>query len=367
MEASSPDISVVIPSLDEVSALPRLLETLSRQAGVSLEVVVADGGSRDGTLAACHSAATRLGFPVVAVEAPPGRGRQMNRGARPCRAPDLLFLHADSAIEDDLLLARARERMDAERRLRGTQRIAGHFGLRFVRSEPGESGGYYFFEAKTRLNRPGCLNGDQGFWLRRDYFEELGGFDESLPYMEDARLAARVFETGAWITLPGRLGTSARRFETEGLRRRQALNALLRNCDAIGLDGFFEAAAGAYREQSRVESLRIGPFLALAHRTAVAEGLRRAVGHWHRTGRYVASNAWQLAFAIDCARSRRSGYPPGEGPTRWLDRFDRWAGPLCGSAPAGAVAALLTALCFYGALGFSLAGEARKRRMKDEG
>jgi glycosyltransferase involved in cell wall biosynthesis len=361
MKAPAPHLSVVIPSLDEVSVLPGLIEALSRQAGVCVEVVVADGGSRDGTLAACHSAAARLGFPLVTVEAPRGRGRQMNLGARSSSAPDVFFLHADSIIEDDLLLARARERMEAERRRRGSRRLAGHFGLHFVRSEPGESGVYYFFEAKARLDRPGCRNGDQGFWLCRDYFEDLGGFDESLPYMEDTRLAARVSETGTWVTLPGRLGTSARRFETEGLKQRQALNALLRVFDTVGLDGFFEGAAGAYREQSRVARLRLGPFLALAHRAAWTGGLRRAAGHWYSVGRYVAANAWQLAFAVDCAWNRRRGYPPGEGPTPWLDGFDRWAGPPCGTAPVGAVAAVLAALCLYGALGFSLARETRKR------
>jgi len=344
-----PELSVVIPTLNEAAALPRLLDGLASQRGVRAEVLVADGGSVDGTPEVCARFAA-AGLEVRALPAGRGRGRQMNAGAATARAPDLLFLHADTEVADPALLVAARDRMAAERARRGTDRVAGHFGLHFLRSGSGHAGAYYFYEAKTRLDRPEVVNGDQGCWLSRDYFDELGGFDESLPFLEDARLARRVFATGGWVTLPGWLATSARRFEAEGLPERQTLNALIRNFDVIGLGGFFDRAAEAYQEQDQTGRLRLGPFARIAHRASRAQGWLRFVTYWWGTGGYVAGNAWQLAFALDCRRNRRAGLAPGEGRTPCLDRYDRWGAPLITSAPGQAATALSVALWFYAAL-----------------
>src|SRR6185503_2943291 len=43
------DLSVVIPTLNEAATLPALLDDLRRQRDLTLEVIVADGGSEDGT------------------------------------------------------------------------------------------------------------------------------------------------------------------------------------------------------------------------------------------------------------------------------------------------------------------------------
>ncbi|MFU8858627.1 MAG: glycosyltransferase [Deferrisomatales bacterium] len=352
MSSPLPELSVVIPARDEEQALPVLLEGLLAQEGVRLEVVVADGGSQDRTALAGESFAAR-GLAVRTLSAPPGRAHQLNAGASRARGPDLLFLHADTELRDRRLLAAARARIEAERARRGTHRVAGHFGLRFARSLPGSpraDAAYYFYEAKASLARPECVNGDQGLWLSPRYFEELGGFDESLPYLEDARLARRVFATGAWVTLPGRLVTSARRFETEGLRERQTLNALLRNFDVIGLGAFFEKAGQAYREQSGAGRLRLAPFARLAHRASLAGGWRRFLGYWWGTGGFVSANAWQLAFALDCRRNRRAGVEPGEGPTPWLSRYDRWGAPVVSSVPGRAATTLLVAAWFFALL-----------------
>ena len=346
---TTPDLSVVVPVLEDAEPLASLLAGLRAQEGLALEVLVADGGGGSGSEPA-RRAAHGGGPPVRAVQTAPGRGCQMNAAAREARAPDLLFLHADSVLEDPGMLARAWQRMDRERSCRGSFRVAGRFGLRFVRSRPGHEGAYYFYEAKTRLNRPEVVNGDQGLWLERAYFEELGGFDESLPYLEDARLARRIDETGAWITLPGTLGTSARRFEVEGLPVRQTLNALVRNFEAIGMNGFFARAADAYRLQGRAARLRLGPFLRAAERESRSHGAKAFARWWWGTAGYVASNAWQLAFALDCRRNRRAGLPPGRGPTPWLDRYDRRVGPLARSVPGRLGCLTVTGAWFYGAL-----------------
>ena len=79
-------LSVVIPALDEAAALPVLLETLRRQAPEA-ELVVADGGSLDGT-----QAAARAGADILVRCAKPGRAFQMDQGLRAASGAVVLFL-----------------------------------------------------------------------------------------------------------------------------------------------------------------------------------------------------------------------------------------------------------------------------------
>jgi glycosyltransferase involved in cell wall biosynthesis len=85
-------ISVIVPVLNEVALVGKALETLLRQAG-DYEVIVADGGSQDGTVEIVRQ------FPVTLVQqppgVPPGLGDQINRGARAAQGGILVFLHLD--------------------------------------------------------------------------------------------------------------------------------------------------------------------------------------------------------------------------------------------------------------------------------
>jgi hypothetical protein len=262
-------------------------------------------------------------------------------------------------------LAEARRALASERARRGSDRVAGHFGLRFRRSQPGASFAYFFFECKAGLNRPGCVNGDQGFWLSRRYLDELGGFDEGAPFFEDARLAARVFADGAWVTLPGWLSTSARRFEAEGLGKRQTLNAILRAADHLGLRDFFGGAAGAYREQSGAGSLDLLPFLKLAHRGLWRNGVREGLRYWRRAGDYSASQAWQAAFWMDCRRGFLRGGSPHDLPHPFLDAFERHGPRLLGNPLARAASSVLVALWFYSLFGWLRVAGAAKHRVNN--
>ena len=343
-------VSVVVPTLNEAESLPDLLRDLALQGAAVLEVIVADGGSSDGTTGVLRQLAPGLPFPLGVVTAPPGRGRQMNRGAAAARGGDLLFLHADTRLPRRGLLAEAARAVDRERLRLGTHRVAGHFGLRFRRTRPGAAFAYYLIEAKSFLNRPGTVNGDQGLWIARRYFEELGGFDETLPYLEDLRLTRRVFETGTWVTLPGWVHTSARRFEAEGVLSRLVLNAVIRTAEELGLREFLGAAPGLYRVQADAGPLRIGPFLRVLHRYAARHGWKRLARLWFRAGDYAARNLWQIPFVADCLRNFRRGVPPGRGPTPWLERYDRYLAPASRGIVTRAVLACAVAAGFYGLL-----------------
>jgi len=348
------ELSVIIPTINEAEALPTLISAFGKQQGIRFEIIIADGGSHDDTLALCHAAADAVKIPFQGIETPAGRAKQMNAGSLHARASDLLFLHADTTIDNPMLLANARDSVQQTRSITNDDQIVGHFPLRFVRTNDQHDSGYYFYEAKTTLNRRDCINGDQGFWLSKTYLQQLDGFDESLDYMEDARLANKVFDSGLWITLPGKVGTSARRFESEGLKQRQTLNALLCNFERIGLHSFFDAAKAAYRQQGQAGTLNLTPFLLIIHRLSFAEGLSRGLRYWMDTGSYVAENAWQLAFQKDCRRNRKMGAAPGDGEQYSLKFYDQCIGPLINSLPARVITALLTFSWFYGLLIISL-------------
>jgi rSAM/selenodomain-associated transferase 2 len=339
------ELAIIIPTFNEASTILRLLGALDRQQNIHLQVIIVDGGSKDNTLAVAEDFSNKSKLDYQFVSADRGRAKQLNQGANIATSEELLFLHADSELSNPYLLANALAHLKARRQ--AIDHIAGHFGLHFQREHTNHAQAYYFFESKARLNRLDTINGDQGFMLSKCFFEALGGFDESLDYMEDARLARKIFAVGQWVTLPGSLTTSARRFEIEGLKQRQILNALLCNFDHIGLTEFFTEAVSAYRAQNNTGTLELKPFFVMIHAITKRIGILRATTLWYKTGAYVASNAWQLVFALDCRRNYTTQLSPGEGPTPALRFYDRWLRFLIDSPPGHLIATVLTFIWFY--------------------
>lgn len=340
------ELTVIVPAVNEAATLAGLFGSLASQQGTDMELVVSDGGSTDGTVELARRMGEKAPFPVTVIDAPRGRGRQMNAGAAAARGDTLLFLHADSLFPHPLALRRGLDALAARLAERGDGRVAGHFALRFRHNDPTPSLGYYFLECKARLHRSDCTLGDQGFLLRREFFTRVGPFDESLPVTEDVRLAARVNAAGEWLLLPAEIHTSARRFETEGMRERQVLNAMLMNFAAIGRDEFLREIAGLYRSQDRAERIDLAPLLEEINRMISALPRRERLALWHATGTYVRGHAWQIPFFLDVRRRFRAGMPPGEGTAPRLAFYDRFIAPLTDHAVGRTAAACLTRLWF---------------------
>jgi len=337
-----PELSIVVPLLNEAKTLPGLLGMLTRQQAVDFEVLLVDGGSTDGTLETADSLAADLAFPVILHRAPRGRARQCNVGAAAARSSFLLFLHADSEFQASGALRNALDRLLGC----GGQTVGGRFALRFSHQVTPRSWGYYFYECKARLDRPECIHGDQGLMVSQEIFHQLGGFDESAFVAEDTRFAEALRKTGTWLLFPDEIRTSARRFETEGLKERQTLNALIMNFAAIGWDEFFLQATGVYRAQGDAEQLDLFPFFDLVDQLQRAATWRMRLKRWYRTGCYVRPQAWQLAFALDVRRLYRAGRQAGEG-SLWLTRLhDRWFERCTDHPPGRLLATLLTWLWF---------------------
>lgn len=299
-DVTSPELSVIVPTLNEAENVDRLLSALTRQQGIRIEIFVADGGSSDETVAIADR------YRVSVIPSARGRGIQMNTGARAAAAPYLLFLHADSGIDDPELLSQALGTLKETARGTGDDRVAGHFRLRF-------EGGrrcplvYRHMEAKSALNRSDTTSGDQGFLLSRRFFEELGGFDESWVFLEDQKLADRIHDRGVWITLPGTIETSARRFETEGFERRHLMMAIIMGMYRAGLETFFTRTPEVYRAQGETGRLLVTRFLRSIRKFTGAMPRRERIQVWIDVGRYVKENLWQVFFFFDVLLSG----PPG--------------------------------------------------------
>lgn len=199
---STPALSIVMPVLHEADGIASTLAALApmRQRGV--EVIVVDGGSRDGTPQLARPWADAV------VASARGRARQMNAGAARARGTVLLFLHANTRLPDgaDAALAAATARGAAWGRL--DVRIAGRpWMLRVVARA---------MNLRSRLT--GIATGDQAIFVRRDLFERIGGYADQ-PLMEDVELCRRLRRIGPPACLRERATTSGRRWESRGVWR----------------------------------------------------------------------------------------------------------------------------------------------------
>jgi len=340
-----PDLSVIIPTYNEQEHLPLLLDSLSRQRDISIQVILVDGGSDDDTIHVCQIFADTHNGLCLTSQA--SRPTQMNLGAEHADSSLLLFLHADTVITDDGLLITALRQLRQLEEKKNHRNIAGHFSLQFSETEGLYPKGFFFYAAKTTLIRPDTINGDQGLMISKQLFNQVGRYDESLHFMEDARIAARIFERGSWITLPGTIHTSARRFITEGLVERQILNAFLCNFNHIGQQRFFELAKSAYQLQAQTQRLQLRPFLVAVNTLMQEQGIIKSIKMWYQVGAYVASNIWQLAFKLDCDRHFKRSEPSRKVTPYYLDKFDKYLAWFFRLPPIKAVTGIITFVWFY--------------------
>jgi rSAM/selenodomain-associated transferase 2 len=168
------------------------------------------------------TAARALGARVVI--GPAGRGPQLNRGAGATDAEILLFLHADSAPPKGAAKA-IREAVAG-----GAE--GGGFEVRFEGGGAWMRLGTRLVNLRTRLSR--LPLGDQGQWVTRAAFEELGGYRE-WPILEDLDFARRLRRRGRLAVLPLAMRTSSRRYVKRGIARTVAVNWLIWLLWALGV------------------------------------------------------------------------------------------------------------------------------------
>lgn len=202
-------ISLIIPVLNEAGAIARTITTAKEAADI--EIIVVDGGSRDGTVEIVESLGVKF------LQTAPGRALQMNSGARVATGEILLFLHGDTILapefDKSIKLALAKPKV-----------VAGAFELKIEASMRGLLIVEKMVNWRSRyLQMP---YGDQGIFLTRKIFEEVGGFPE-IPIMEDFELIRRLKQWGRIEIVPLPAITSGRRWQKLGLLKTTLINQLV--------------------------------------------------------------------------------------------------------------------------------------------
>ncbi len=202
MPPTSPALSVIVPALDEADAITATLLALAPARARGAEIIVADGGSTDATVAL----ATPLADLVIT--SPRGRARQMNAGAAVASGAVLLFLHADTEVSPAFDTAIHDAVAGGARWGRFDVRIAGQHPMLPVIAAG--------MNLRSRLT--GMATGDQGLFVQRALFESVGAY-ANLPLMEDLALSKTLRAHAPAACLRERLVTSGRRWEQRGVWR----------------------------------------------------------------------------------------------------------------------------------------------------
>ncbi len=215
----SPRISVIIPALDELGAIGEAIDRA--RASRPWEIIVVDGGSRDGSVATARLHGARVETSA------PGRGPQMNRGAALATGDVLLFLHADTWLPVGF-----DEHVSAVLATPGV--VAGAFRLRI--DAPHRVLRLVERVVNWRSRRLGLPYGDQALFMKAEAFRGLGGFPDTA-VMEDFELVRRLRRRGRIEITGVPVITSARRWLACGVWRTTLLNQACILAWLVGVSG----------------------------------------------------------------------------------------------------------------------------------
>jgi len=199
----SMQLSVIIPTYNEASHIGGLLNYLKTADNQDkFDVIVVDGGSTDETV----EIAKQSGVKVLQASQK-GRNHQMNYGAEQSTGEILYFVHADvrlplTFVEDV------------------TKAVEEGYGLGCYRFEFNSDSVLLRFNAWcTHFDRDFCRGGDQTLFVRRDLFEEIGGYNDDQVIMEEYELMNRARKTARFRIIPKNVVVSARKYEKNSYLR----------------------------------------------------------------------------------------------------------------------------------------------------
>jgi rSAM/selenodomain-associated transferase 2 len=217
----TPHFSVIIPVLNESEGINEVISSLrALEPDDGMELIVVDGDPSGSTINGVTSSCVRK------VISDRGRARQMNRGAEVAEGEILVFLHADTRLPEAAfpLINQA---------LSDRSLVAGAFDLGFETYKRIFKITEKYVQLRTRLTK--VPFGDQAIFIRRRYFEKIGGYRD-IPIMEDVDLMKRIKRNGNRIAvIPEKVLTSPRRYETEGIVRCTLRNWVLQILFSLGV------------------------------------------------------------------------------------------------------------------------------------
>lgn len=224
-------ISVIIPALNEAACIKTNVSMLTQRE--TIEVIVVDGGSTDGTA----DIAKACGATVLIAD--PSKSGQMNTGAKAAGGDILLFLHADTLLPENF-----EESIQSAIYRNGV--AAGAFQLHIN----SEAKGLRFMEkiANWRSRHLQAPYGDQGIFVTKSLFQAIGGYPD-MEIMEDFELIRRLKRRGKIVILDLSVNTSPRRWRNMGIFKTWILNQIIAigymlGCPPERLSGWYRREKG---------------------------------------------------------------------------------------------------------------------------
>jgi rSAM/selenodomain-associated transferase 2 len=217
-------ISIITPVLNEEGYVEPFLVHLNN-IDSDFELIMVDGGSADRTINEIREWTSNFRHRLELLETQKGRGNQMNKGAEEAQGDILLFLHVDSLIDKGSLRIIVNELAD-------TAIIGGGFIQRFIDPDAFLTLVSILGNFRTRMTN--IFYGDYGFFIKKDAFEKMGGYDD-IPFLEDVEICRRAKKFGKLKQIDCKIHTSARRYTTKGRIRLSIVFILAVLMNALGL------------------------------------------------------------------------------------------------------------------------------------
>lgn len=193
-------VSIIIPTLNEENNIKRLLNNLKQLKG-DFEVIFSDGGSLDKTLDIIKD----FGDCKI-IKSDRGRARQLNNGAKESNNDILFFLHADSFIEENVLIK-------IEDFIKNGNKV-GCLKIKFDSKKILMN--IFAILSNLRVKYRNIAFGDQGIFIEKKLFEDIGMF-EDIPLMEDYKLSIKLKNVFPIKYIDSYIISSSRRFEKNGI------------------------------------------------------------------------------------------------------------------------------------------------------
>ena len=199
-------LTVIIPVFNEAQNIKRLLDYLieNKHDDVPTEVIVVDGGSRDGSVEIVSEIASK-NKDIHILKSEKGRAKQMNMGAKKAKYKILYFLHADTFPPKNYNKIISKHI--------GNGASSGCFKMKF------DSQHWWLVISGwlTHFNLKICRGGDQSLFVTKEVFNQLNGYDESYLIYEDNDFIAKLYKHHKFIVLPHWVTSSARRYKSNGV------------------------------------------------------------------------------------------------------------------------------------------------------